>query len=161
MNKIIALLTLVAAFTLPIASWAADSSNGCGLGWSVTQAQTLFGTSTRGTTNTFLPNTFSMTSGTSNCAKHPIAQKDVPAFEYVAVNHDALTVEMAQGSGENIAALARTMGCADASVEQFGRMTQSHYSAIVGAGGLAPDELFENVKNQLQGDPVLSIACHS
>ena len=154
------LLALIAA-TPSSAAWAADTSNGCGLGWHVTQSTTLSATTTRGTTNSTLPSTFSMTSGSSGCAKHAIAQRDVPAFQYVVVNYDSLTVEMAQGRGENLTAFARTMGCGDDTVALFGQMTQRRYSSIMSDGELTPIELFTHIKGQVAGDPVLSIACRS
>ena len=159
MKKHLALVLFVSI--APLAAHADDTSSGCGLGWEVTKSTTLSATTTRGTTDTSLPNTFSMTSGTSGCAKHPIAKNDMPAFEYAVVNHDALTIEMAQGQGENLTAFARTLGCGDGAVARFGQMAQSHYGQITGGGTAAPAEFFDRVKGQVSADPVLSLACRT
>src|SRR5689334_13977730 len=90
---------------------AEDKSNGCGIGWQVTNRETLLGSSTRMTTNAFLPNTFSMTSGTSGCAKHPLAEKDTPAATFIVSNYDPLLLDMSTGRGEYLEGLARAMGC--------------------------------------------------
>jgi hypothetical protein len=77
------------------------------------------------------------------------------------VNYESLSIEMAQGSGENLAAFARTLGCGDASVAAFGKMTQQNYSKIMDQGSAGPTEFLDTVKSQLQADPALSVACRA
>lgn len=150
-------LVVVMASFLPLAAFAAGdiSPNGgtdsCGLGWQVTQKKSLMATCTRGTTNGVVPPTFGMSTGTIGCESHPISKNDTKAVEFVATNYDSLRLEMAAGQGENLAALARTMGCADASVDSFGRAVQGQYETVVGNGSRI--EMFQNAKN------VASAAC--
>ncbi|MBK9038693.1 MAG: DUF3015 family protein [Bdellovibrionales bacterium] len=51
----------------PLVSQAKDTMDGCGLGWEVTDSETMIGTTTRGTTNMFVPPAFGMTTGTIGC----------------------------------------------------------------------------------------------
>ncbi len=145
------LLVLVVASLLPLAALAAGeiSPNGgtdsCGLGWKVTDKKSLMATCTRGTTNGVVPPTSGMSTGTLGCEKHSIAKADAKGVEFVTQNYDSLRLEMAAGQGENLAALARTMGCSDAAVANFGSEVQGSYEAVVGNGTRI--EMFNNVKN--------------
>lgn len=103
-------------------------SDGCGLGWQVTQKKSLLGTSTRATTNNIVPPTFGMTTGTIGCDQHSIAMRDVPSAQFVATNYDALMMDMALGQGENLAALAESLGCAD--VAAFGSLAKKNFSSL-------------------------------
>jgi hypothetical protein len=134
-------------------------SDYCGLGWQVTDKKSFLGTTTRGTTNSVVPPTFGMTSGTIGCDQHSFAKADENAVIFVATNSEQLSVEMAQGKGEFLEAFARTLGCDDSAMSSFGRMTQKNYQTIMsGRNGI---EIFKNVKTQISDDPALSIACKS
>ena len=143
-------LVMVIASLLPLSALAAGQispnggSDSCGWGWQVTDKKSLFATSTRGTTNSYTT-PFAMTTGTAGCEKHTIAKNDAKGVEFVNNNYDALRLEMAAGAGENLAALARTMGCPDAAVGTFGAAVQGQYEAVVGNGSHI--EMFRNVKN--------------
>ncbi len=136
-------------------------SDSCGLGWQVTQKKTLSATTTRGTTNIFVPPTFGMTTGTMGCAQHPLSKRDVEGARYAYNNFDVLSIEMAEGQGEFLKSFARTMGCDDSSMDAFSHMTQSHYRAITNDGQATRMELFENVKSEMKNDPVLSARCNA
>lgn len=92
-------------------SFAGDGSSGCGLGWQVAPKQSLLSSFSRSITHVFLPNTFSMTFGTSGCARHSIVKKDSAIQHFVEANFENLQIEMAQGQGENLAMLTELMGC--------------------------------------------------
>src|SRR3954471_20570420 len=96
------LLVAIALALVSSAAFASDGggSDGCGLGWQVTQKKSFLGTTTRGTTNAVVPPTFGMTSGTIGCDQHGFAKNDQKAIEFVAANYEPLMVEMAQGNGE-------------------------------------------------------------
>src|SRR5262245_4508488 len=117
MNRLL-LLVLTIAFLVPPAL-ADDSSSGCGLGWEVTRKMSLASSAIRSTTHAFLPNTFSMTSGTSGCAKHELVKGDEKAVMFAVNNYDSLVVEMAQGKGEYLESFAEALGCGDASMARF------------------------------------------
>lgn len=146
MKKVLALVLCAFSFSL----FADPDTDSCGLGWQVTKKKSFLATTTRGTTNSFVPPTFGMTTGTIGCAQHTFAKKEAPAVNYAVANADALTVEMAQGQGEFVAGLAEVMGCDNAAA--FGQMTQSNYSSIV-SEGVSPLQMYENVKTQIALNP--------
>lgn len=143
---------------------AADSNpsgtDGCGLGWQVTQKKTMLGTTIRGTTNAVVPPTFGMTSGTMGCDQHSIAKNDMEAAKFAYNNQDSISIEMAQGQGEYLAGLAKTLGCDDQVQAEFAKMTQDNYASIVGEGQSAL-RLIQNVKSQIKKNPVLSESCRA
>jgi len=149
------LLVLVCLSLFPLSAFADDQSDGCGLGWQVTQKTTFSATTTRGTTNGFVPPTFGMTSGTMGCARHDLAKKDEPAAIYAVNNYETLTVEMAEGRGEILTGFARTLGCDDGAISAFGQMTQKNYRNLP-SGAL---DMFRSVKTQISLDPVLAVSC--
>ena len=135
-------------------------TDGCGLGWQVTQKKTMLGTSIRGTTNAFVPPTFGMTSGTMGCEKHDIAKNDMDAAKFAFNNQEPLTIEMAQGQGEYLAGFAKTLGCDDTAQPEFAKMAQNQYGEIV-KDGQSPLGLLKNVKAQMKKNPVLSVSCRA
>ena len=157
MKKII-ILFAVCLLPLPVLAEGEPDTDGCGLGWQVTKKKTMSGTTTRATTNAFVPPTFGMTTGTIGCSRHPFVKKDEAAARYAMVNFDALTVEMAQGAGENLQAFARTLGCTDAGMEAFAKMAQENYSSLIGADTTAVD-LIQNVRQEMESNPAVALTC--
>lgn len=137
-----------------------SGTDGCGLGWQITQKKTMFGTSIRATTNAFVPPTFGMTSGTLGCDKHDIAKNDMEAAKYAYNNQEPLSIEMAQGEGEYLAGFAKTLGCDDSVQGDFAKMTQENYENIV-AEGQSPLALLKNVKAQIKANPALAGSCRA
>lgn len=136
----------------------ADKGDGCGLGWQVTQKRTMIATTTRQTTNAFVPPTFGMTSGTIGCEQHQFAKNNVEATTYVVKNFENLRIEMAEGRGETLAALARTMGCNDSAVANFGEMTRAKYEVIFNsASAESPVQVLMNVDAAVKAAGICSI----
>jgi len=163
MMKFILFLSLVSIFPLSVfaadAPSGADKSDGCGLGWQITDKKTWFGTTTRGSTNGFVPPVFGMTSGTLGCDSHPIAKNETEAAKYAYNNYDSLSSEMAEGRGEFVVGLAKAMGCNDSVVPAFGTMTQKNYKEIIGSEKSNALDMYENVKIQIKNDPSLASNC--
>lgn len=105
-------------------------SDGCGLGWQVTDKKTMLATTTRGTTNSFVPPTFGMTTGTIGCEKHEISKNEQPAAAFAVANFQALSTELAQGNGETVSGLAYLMGCNSA---ELGQSVKANYETIANA----------------------------
>lgn len=137
-----------------------SGTDGCGLGWQVTQKKTMLGTTIRGTTNAVVPPTFGMTSGTMGCDKHEIAKNDMDAAKFAYNNQEPLSIEMAQGEGEYLAGFAKTLGCEDSVQGDFAKMTQENYETIVTEDQSALS-LLKNVKAQIKKHPVLSESCRA
>lgn len=134
-------------------------TDGCGLGWQVTAKKTIIASITRGTTNSIVPPSFGMTSGTLGCAQHPFTKRDEQAAVYAMTNFDSLTIDMAEGKGEYLEGFARTLGCQDQALGEFSRMTQSNYRSISEGGKASAVKMMNHVKDQIRQNPVLSAAC--
>lgn len=124
------LLVLMSGLIVSASAFASSpgGSDFCGLGWEITNKKSFLATSTRSTTNAFVPPTFGMTTGTIGCDKHSLAQADVPAAQFVASHYDALMMDMAQGHGESLQALAQSLGCSNTAA--FGSMTRREFSSL-------------------------------
>ena len=129
---------------------AEDSSSGCGLGWQVSQKNSLLSSAVRTTTDIVLPNTFSMTFGTSGCAQHSIVKNDEKAVIYAVNNYDSIVVEMAAGHGEFLQGFAEALGCTDAAYTKFGSFTQSRYKKIVDDANQDGINLYRAVRTELE-----------
>ena len=141
-------LTLIAALlSLASVAKAADTLDGCGLGWQVTDKKTYTATTTRATTNAFVPPTFGMTTGTLGCNQLEVGQVDKEAANYVATNYEALKSELALGAGEHVSAMSTAFGCGSKASE-IGAQIQQNYENTV-APATTATELFYNIKAQV------------
>ena len=119
-----------------------DTSDGCGLGWQVTKKKTFSATTTRLTTNAFVPPTFGMTSGTIGCEQHSLVKADMKPLHYADANYENLMAEIAQGQGEYLTGFAAAMNC---SSEKFSSALQSNFSEIV--EGKTPADLVKKARS--------------
>lgn len=155
MNKHVLTAFLALGLFAPAISMAdGGGSDGCGLGWQVTDKKTLIATTTRGTTNIFVPPAFGMTTGTIGCDQHAFAKNDQKAVEFVASNYEPLIMNLAAGRGEYLEAFAQTLNCKDSA--SFGTEIQKSYSSVA-----SPDavQLFKNVRATIQSNPALASNC--
>ncbi len=152
-------ILVAAVISFSGAAFADDTSGGCGIGWEVAKKQSLVSTLTRATTNSFLPNTFSMTFGTSGCAKHTIVKNDEKAVYFAVNNKDTLITEIAQGQGEYLLTFAHALGCKDGDIARFTELTQKNYDAILTAGTTDGIQLYRAIRGEMLKDGVLSKSC--
>ncbi|MFM8316658.1 MAG: DUF3015 family protein [Deltaproteobacteria bacterium] len=131
-------------------------SDSCGLGWQITQKKSFAATTTRGTTNAFVPPSFGMTSGTLGCDKHSFVKNEEAGVMFALANQEPLSIEMARGEGEYVAGFAQALGCRD--VSSFGRMTQDKYTEIISENSSAI-QMYKNIKQQIAQDSELSASC--
>ncbi|MBK7842425.1 MAG: DUF3015 family protein [Bdellovibrionales bacterium] len=124
----------------PLVSQAKDTMDGCGLGWEVTDSETMIGTTTRGTTNMFVPPAFGMTTGTIGCKQLSFAANEQEAANYVINNYSNLKQELASGEGEYVEGLTEVMGCKNTA------RIQSQYRTVV-APAQNGVELYKNLKD--------------
>jgi len=148
-NLIVLMVALIVGAQIQLAA-AEDQSSGCGLGWQVSQKNSLLSSAVRSTTDVILPNTFSMTSGTSGCAQHSIVKNDEKAVIYAVNNYDSIVVEMAAGHGEFLQGFAEALGCTDAAYTTFGSFTQSRYKKIVDDANQDGINLYRAVRTELE-----------
>jgi len=158
MNTLKALFVLSVLLFLAMPAYARDTSSGCGIGWEINDDNSFLGTSTRGTTHaTFVP-TFSMTFGTSGCARHSIVEKDLRGIKYVAVNFPSLMADMSQGQGDTLSAFASVLGCSSVK-ETFGQVMQENLGEIYPVEAFTPEDLYRNVVRQIQANQTLAHSC--
>ena len=143
MLKVLAIAILMSSFSVFAAGDSnAPGTDGCGLGWQVTQKKTFSATTTRGTTNAVIPPTFGMTSGTIGCEQHSLVKAEMKQIHYADANYENLMNEIAEGKGEFLTGFAQTMGCKDSA--EFSSALQSQFGTISTANNAG--ELVRNVK---------------
>lgn len=147
-------LALAVSIFTAVSVFADDSSNGCGLGWAVTKKKSMLATTTRGSTNSIIPNTFGMTSGTSHCDSHSFAKNELPAYQYIETNYDMLMVDVAKGQGEYLDGFAAVLGCTGSGVDQLNQAVRSDLQTSKTS---SPIQMFEGLKqHSVPGCSVLS-----
>ncbi len=155
-RKSVFCLILFLGFSINL--YARDSSAGCGIGWEINGDNSFFGTSIRGTTHSTLVPTFSMSFGTSGCAKHSIVKNESRGIHFAESNFAVLMVEMSLGEGEYLAGFTNVMGC-DQVEATFRDVMQTNYDRIFSADEVTPVEMYKNVLTQIKSDQTLATNC--
>lgn len=167
MRKHVARATVVAALMLTAATAAADEgatpladrftgqkygTAGCGLG------SVLFGNKPglvqvlAATTNgTFGTQTFGITTGTSNCEETRASLTATRTF--IQANREAVSKDIARGSGETISSLSTLAGCSNAGA--VGAALQSNFSSIFPNAQVSDVSVSDSVVSALQAHPEL------
>jgi hypothetical protein len=158
MKKLVLFSCLVFASSTSVFA-AGYKSAGCGLGSEIITDGGFVQVFAATTNDTLGTQTFGISSGTSNCeSAGGVASNDTEKNMYVSSNHDVITQEMTQGSGEHLKALSTLMGCDQAHSDQFAQVMKKNYRSIASD---SPKTLLENVKSSVSADPVLKTACNS
>ena len=155
--KLRALCILMTLGAVP--AFAADGSSGCGAGWYLFKNNSLLSSMSRAYTNATFSNTIGMTSGTSNCAKHSIVKNERAADYFMEANIHTVMVEMAQGGGEHLGALAMAMGCDVGAASAFDSVTQAHYSEIFSSENSSAADALQNLRSVVRSDSQLRNRC--
>jgi hypothetical protein len=157
------LLCAITVSAIPSFSFAADGSSGCGVGWYIFKENSLVSSSLRTITNNYLPNTFSMTSGTSNCAKHSIIFNEKRGLHFVESNAEALEYAIASGEGQFLQGFAESMGCVPEVSDVFATSLRAGFENIFAydskPGNLDKTELYYKMKSELRKNEVLRNQC--
>ncbi len=154
------------------ASGSAEAGKRCGLGSKILGKQKgIISQVSEIITNQASSESNSISYGTSGC-KHngslinPSIGMNNPAEEqifeqkaYADANFEELKVEMAVGKGETLEGFASQFGCSEQAAPLFFRATQKGYESIIPANGANPDLMVDQVRHQIQVDPVLKQAC--
>jgi hypothetical protein len=155
-NKLIAVTLLLSATTLFAGGGKKYGIAGCGLGSLVmgpTGNQILAATTNNYTVPSQL---FGITSGTSNCADDGIAMIDKEKEFFATANYESLKQEMAQGTGENLMAMASLFGCQS---EAFAASMKVHYGSIFPSAETDSDTMLVNMEAIIGNDSGLENAC--
>ena len=76
---------------------------------------------------------------------------------FVAANMQSLQQEIAQGGGENLAALSELLGCQAGT--QFNQAMQKNYSVIFSSANMPVEQILSYVKSTVKSDAQLTKAC--
>lgn len=81
---------------------------------------------------------------------------------FVERNEDNLSLEMAQGEGEELNALAKLHGCDSKDGQSaFAEMTRKSFEKIIGSDKAPAQELVQNLKKEISEDSEVLELCHS
>lgn len=97
-----------------------------------------------------------ITTGTSNCSDDGVALGEMEKHYFVDANIESLMQEMAQGSGENLEAMASLYGCTS---EEFGTSMHANYGTLFPSATVDSEALLSNVDKVMESDAVLQKAC--
>jgi hypothetical protein len=134
---------------------------GCGLGSllfgndNTTLMQILAAT----TNNILFPQTFAITSGTSNCTAGGVVKAEREQAAFAEVNFQDLKRNMASGGGEYLTSFSTLLGCDESAKPVFFKMTQDKLESILPSEKSSPIDLVVGVKAQIKADARLANAC--
>ncbi len=159
MKKLLVLVALAGLLAAPSAF--AGNSAGCGLGHLLWQGQTgmvpnVLGATTNGS---FGSNTFGVTTGTSGCNANDSVYNQQQQEQFVSVNYEKLSAEMAQGHGQYVSALAELMGCNAAAHPEFAQLSQAKYETLFSAPDMDAQAMLGSLKGEMAKDAVLAGGC--
>lgn len=100
---------------------------------------------------------FGISSGTSNCLTADKAAAVNAQEQFFASNLQVLSKEMAQGNGEYVKALAKTMNCSEQVHGEFANEMQKNYSQIFAAPGA--HAMLQRVRQSVRSNSNLSNSC--
>lgn len=148
---------LLVAFASQLATAAEQyGMAGCGLG------SMMFGTDMQVSAATFNASGtqgFGISSGTSNCMEANQAAAVEAQQQFFANNLKVLSKEMAQGDGEYVKALAKTMGCTEQVQPVFASEMQRSYSYIFSAPGAM--SMLNRVRSTIHEHQELNSNCNT
>ena len=156
MKKIIAILSLVAAF--PTLAMAADNVGGCGVGSMVFKGQKgiapqVLAVTTNGSTGN---QTFGITSGTLGCTQDGVVTSNMKTAMFIESNKDQLARDMSVGSGETLAALSRLLGVETQDQVAFNRLAKNNVARIFTTESVATEQVVASLREVLAADATLS-----
>ncbi len=153
MNKRLVLLPMIGLLAGAYAHASNYGMGGCGIGAMVFKDdpgkfQQIMAVTTN---HAISPQTFAITSGTSNCKD----EGGNTAALFIAANREALQKDVSRGQGETLANLSAIMGCSD--VAHFGGTLQKNYQSIF--VGSSSDDVSQQITATIKQDQQLAMSC--
>lgn len=148
------LLSAILLTTMTLSAHAANwGSAGCGLGavvWKDEPGKIQILAST--VNNLISPQTFAITSGTSNC----VEDSRVASTMFIKVNEQALKKDISRGTGESLSGLSKILKCSDSNL--LGSELQKNYSEIFPAEASA-EKIQSSISQTIHANPTLTQSC--
>lgn len=129
-------------------------ASGCGLGSIIFGPKAGIAQVTAASTNTTGFQTFGLTSGTMNCDS---IDDHETLDSFVAMNREALTKDVARGSGETIATLTAIAGCADPVT--VGKKLKASFAKIFPGPRAQTEQIARSIRTLLKAD--VALACEN
>lgn len=133
--------------------------SGCGLGYMLfgqenpsNRALQVLALTTNASTYTQL---FGITSGTSGCTQDGLVALNKELEVYAEVNLSNLSIEMAKGGGEYVAAFASLLGAKDAAQPALLKFFQERYEVLFPSADTTAAQMLETLKAELAARPDL------
>lgn len=148
-------LILILLTTMSLSANAANyGTAGCGLGASVWKDQPGKIQILAATVNNLVsPQTFAITSGTSNC----VEDTKMASTMFIKVNEQALKKDISRGTGESLAGLSKILKCSNS--ELLGTELQKNYSQIFSAADLTAEKIQESINSTIHSNQNLAHDC--
>ena len=158
MKKLVLGVCCVSAFGLASIANAEEKAGGCGIGKEIMSGKTGIGPNLVAAilNNILIPNTFFMSTGILGCDTTKAVKNEQQGETFVASNMDTLAVEMAQGNGDHLAALASILGVAEKDKSAFFSLAKDQYEPLFGATGATPSDVLTTFNTAMLNDPSLS-----
>jgi Protein of unknown function (DUF3015) len=103
--------------------------------------------------NLISPQTFAITSGTSNCFEDSKSASTL----FIQINKQALMKDIARGNGDSLASLSKLLKCSD--TDKLGISLQKNYGSIFSTDSASAADISLSIKSTIQNDPSLSKEC--
>jgi len=127
------LIVLLSVTLLTGQLWADDSFTGCGPGWYVAKENSMVSGITRVTTNSVCGLTVvgGMSTGSSNCAKHPFVQNgNKKALDILAFHFMVIKKEISLGQGPFLTSFTDTLGCNSIGRSELTKNLRNQYTDL-------------------------------
>ncbi len=138
---------IVASTLLLTSSLSAEvhRNTGCGLGSMIIENQNTVAKQVLAaiTNGTFGNQTFGITTGTLNCNKPYTVVSNEKIEKFVADNMDALAIDIASGSGENLDTLSTMMNIQDKAV--FSETLKANFSKIYSSTNVTSADVIDAI----------------
>ncbi|MDH5752014.1 MAG: DUF3015 domain-containing protein [Deltaproteobacteria bacterium] len=159
MKKVLLLLVFCVASS-PLAFAGADGP-GCGVGRMVWKGEKGLPAHLMAyTTNGTFSQPSAITTETSECDTSGTVMLELEQKQFIHINMDNLSKDMAMGGGQYVETLASLMGCEGLN-RQFAQMTQEKFEQLTGEGPMEETSLLINLKQAISEKPVLSAGCRA
>ncbi len=139
-------------------TFATEKAGGCGIGKEIMAEKTGLGSNLIASMLNALPipNTFFMTTGILGCDTTQTVQNEQQSEIFVARNMDTLAIEIAQGNGDHLAALATLLGVADADKPVFYSLAKDQYEPLFNTIETSPVTVLTALNTAMLNDTRLS-----
>jgi len=148
-------LALILLATSVLSANAANyGTAGCGLGAAVWKDQPGKIQILSSTVNNLVsPQTFAITSGTSNC----VDDAKVASTMFIKVNEQALKKDISRGTGESLSGLSKILKCTN--TDLLGSELQKHYTQIFPANETSAEKIKDSINGTIHSNQTLALDC--